>query len=72
MAPVFGSTSQMAARPSSAGRPFSPTLLLDPTVTYSLLPSPLAITFLVQWWLMPAGRSVTFAGAPPACVWPSA
>jgi hypothetical protein len=32
----------------SASRPFSPTLLLEPTLTYSLLPSWLAMTFLVQ------------------------
>ena len=44
--------------------PFSPTLLLEPTVAYSLLPSGLAMTFLVQWWLIgPPGRSVTLTGA---------
>ncbi|MNI84691.1 hypothetical protein D3C73_1416170 [compost metagenome] len=50
--------------------PFSATLLLEPTDTYSLLPSALAIRFLVQWWLMPAGRSVTRTPGAEICVWP--
>jgi len=29
--------------------PFSATLLFDPTVTYSFVPSRLAIRFFVQW-----------------------
>jgi hypothetical protein len=32
LAPVRVSISQMAARPSSSGMPFSATLLLEPTV----------------------------------------
>ena len=54
--------SQIAARPFSASIPFSATLLFEPTVTNSLVPSGLATTFLVQWWLIPAGRSTTFSG----------
>jgi hypothetical protein len=51
--------------------PFSPTLLLEPTVTYSFEPSGLAMTFLVQWWLIgPAGRSATLRGAAVIWVWP--
>ncbi|MNW16094.1 hypothetical protein D3C71_2148260 [compost metagenome] len=49
LAPLATSISQMAARPSSISMPFSATLLLDPTDTYSLRPSGLAIRFLVQW-----------------------
>jgi hypothetical protein len=41
--------SQIAARPVSLSRPFSPTLLFEPTVMNSLAPSGLAITFFVQW-----------------------
>jgi hypothetical protein len=57
-APVATCTSQIAARPASTAMPRSPTLLLEPTLTYSLLPSGLASRFFVQWWLIgPAGRS---------------
>ena len=69
--PLAMSISQMAARPTSADMPFSATLLLEPTVAYSLLPSALAMMFLVQWWFsVPPGRSVTFTGAAVICVWP--
>ncbi|MDT4816043.1 hypothetical protein FQZ97_490840 [compost metagenome] len=51
--------------------PFSPMLLLEPTVTYSLLPSALAMTFLVQWWLRPAGSAVTTVGVALTEVCPS-
>ncbi len=51
--------------------PFSPALLLEPTVAYSLLPSGLAMMFLVQWWLIgPPGRSVTLTGCAVICVCP--
>ncbi|MCY1553218.1 hypothetical protein D9M68_896810 [compost metagenome] len=50
--------------------PFSATLLLDPTDAYSLLPSGLAIRFLVQWWLMPAGRSAIFSPGESILVCP--
>ncbi len=51
--------------------PFSPALLFDPAVAYSLLPSGVAMMFLVQWWLMaPAGRSVTFTPGDPMLVSP--
>jgi hypothetical protein len=36
-----------------------------------LLPSALAITFLVQWWLMPAGSGVTTTGLALTEVSPS-
>ena len=50
----------MAARPTSACGPRSPALLLDPTLTYSRLPSGLASRFFVQWWLIgPPGRSTS-------------
>jgi hypothetical protein len=47
-APVAGSISRIAARRSSFSMPRSATLLFEPTVTYSRLPSALAIRFLVQ------------------------
>ncbi len=46
--PLATSSSQMAARPSSMSMPFSPTLLFEPTDTYSRDPSGLAMRFLVQ------------------------
>jgi magnesium-transporting ATPase (P-type) len=36
-----------------------------------LLPSALAMMFLVQWWLAPAGRSVTLVGAAVIAVCPA-
>jgi hypothetical protein len=58
--PLARSISQIAARPSSCCMPCSATLLFEPTVAYSLRPSGLAISDLVQWWLRgPPGRSVT-------------
>jgi hypothetical protein len=58
--PVARSISQIAARPSSCCMQCSATLLFEPTVAYSLRPSGLAISDLVQWWLRgPPGRSVT-------------
>ena len=70
--PVCRSTSQIAARPASISMPFSPTLLLEPTVAYSLLPSWLAMMFLVQWWFsgLP-GKSVTCTPAALICVCPA-
>ena len=44
--------------------PRSPTLLFEPTVAYSFVPSGLAIRLFVQWWLIgPAGRSTSFVPA---------
>jgi hypothetical protein len=37
--PLAMSNCQIAARPASASMPFSATLLFEPTVTYSFLPS---------------------------------
>ena len=76
--PVAGSSSSTAARLSSASMPFSPTLLLEPTPTYSLTPpgfdpSLLATRLLVQWWLSSSplpGRSATFTGTALICVSP--
>ena len=51
--------------------PCSAALLFEPTDTYSLLPSRLATTFLVQWWLSgPPGRSATLVTAPRALTSP--
>ena len=51
--------------------PFSPTLLFEPTVAYSLRPSGEAMMFFVQWWLMvPAGRSVSRRVGAVMRVWP--
>jgi hypothetical protein len=47
--PLAASNSKIAARPVSASTPFSPTLLFDPTVAKSFVPSQLATMFLVQW-----------------------
>src|SRR2546423_8944411 len=69
--PLAGSTSQIAARPSSLPIPFSPTLLLEPTDTYSFDPSGRAMTFLVQWWLiLPPGRPVILVPGLVMCVAP--
>jgi len=46
-----GVISSTAARRVSRSRPFSPMLLAEPTVTYSLLPSWLARMLRVQWLL---------------------
>ena len=51
--------------------PFSAALLLEPTVTYRRVPSRLASTFLVQWWLIgPPGRSTTLVGVTSIRVCP--
>ena len=69
--PLARSSCQMAARPCSCSMPFSPTLLFEPTVTYSVLPSALAIRFLVQWWFSgPPGKSMTFTPRAVIDVWP--
>jgi hypothetical protein len=61
--PLAMSISQIAARPASTSIPRSATLLLEPTVAYSLLPSGLAMRPLVQWWLsVPPGRSTSLVG----------
>lgn len=64
--------SQTAARSASSSMPFSAMLLLEPTVTKSLLLSGLAIKFLVQWWLMgPAGSATKVVAAARICVSPA-
>ena len=69
--PLFTSISRMAARLISFSRPFSPTLLFEPTVAYSLLPSRLARMFLVQWWFRPAGSGARRCPASVMAVAPS-
>src|SRR6476469_209521 len=65
LAPVATSTSSTSARRYSTSSPFSVMLLLEPTPTYSLLPSGLASSDLVQWWLIVPGRS---ANSTPGAV----
>jgi len=69
--PVAGSISQIAARPSSSFRPFSPMLEFEPTPTYRRDPSALATRLLVQWWFRCAGRSTILRGAAEICVCPA-
>ncbi len=69
--PVAGSISQTTARLASTVMPRSEALLLEPMPTYRRLPSALAASALVQWWLMSDGSSVTVTGGPLACIWPS-
>jgi len=45
-------------------------LLLEPTPTYSLLPSGLASSALVQWCSMVPGRSVNSVPGALMLVWP--
>ena len=70
--PLAMSISRIAARSCSWSMPFSATLLFEPVVAYSLLPSLLAMMFLVQWWFNgPPGSGATCCGLSRISVTPS-